>query len=120
MSNLHRVKRNVIFINRANDLKHEMKKLEICYMLKSFITEAECNKTKRRHDAVDLITGTIYEVVHKHEKDEDIFNYRKEGIIPVLVGDTIKCKICGFNYPKRNKSEVCSICAKKSNAKNAE
>lgn len=80
MTNIHRIKRNAVFISTANSLKHELKKLEICYELKKagkeFITEAEKNsrkgEAKRRVDIVDLVTGDIIEVeTNKRIKKKD-------------------------------------------------
>jgi len=74
-SNFQTLKRNAIFISAANSLKHEMKKLEICYELKSigipFLTEAEKNKKKgdtiRRVDIVNLVTGEEIEIETNHK-----------------------------------------------------
>ena len=112
MSNIHRIKRNAVFLNRHNDLKHELKKAEVCYGLSYFLTEAEENGSKRRYDVVDLISGTIYEIIYKHESDEDIKGYREIGIIPVFADETIVCSVCKQKYPKRNKGEICQICKK--------
>jgi len=70
-TSMYRLKINAIFISTANSLKHELKKLEVCYNLRKqghkFITEAERNQldkrgNKRRVDIVDLDTGIEYEV----------------------------------------------------------
>ena len=49
---------NAVHISPANSLKHELKKAEVCYGIRSlgkhFITEAICKKTNRRVDIVDL------------------------------------------------------------------
>lgn len=71
--------RNAIFISPANSLKHEMKKLQICYELAKsnvqFITEAEEISTGKRRDIVNLDTGEVIEVetnskrAKRHDKD---------------------------------------------------
>ncbi len=69
-TNIYRIKRNAIFISIANSLKHELKKLEVCYELKSlgyeFLTEAEKNlkrgEPRRRVDVVNLTTGDEIEI----------------------------------------------------------
>ena len=57
---------NAVFISTSNSLKHEQKKLEVCYNLRKkgshFITEAVENKTGLRRDVVELETDTKYEV----------------------------------------------------------
>ena len=68
MTNLHRVKKNAIFISAANTWEHELGKFRVCYNLKemghNFLTEAECsiNKVRYRRDVVDLTDGRIYEI----------------------------------------------------------
>jgi hypothetical protein len=63
--------RNAIYISPGNSLKHELKKLEICYELQKngseYITEAVRNKKDhegkyRRVDIVELDTGYEYEI----------------------------------------------------------
>ncbi len=67
------LKKNAVFISTANSLKHELKKLEICYELKKlgsvFITEAEKrnSKPKRRVDIVDLSSGSEIEIETNHK-----------------------------------------------------
>ena len=65
-SNLHRIKRNAVFISPANSLAHEIAKLKVCYELRKtgcdFITEAVENKTGLRRDVVDLTSGIIFEI----------------------------------------------------------
>lgn len=112
MANIHRIKRNAVFINRKNDILHEIAKLRICYNLQYFLTEAESNKTGKRHDVVDLITGQIYECVFKHESDKEIKEYRENGIIPVIVGDKMVCRVCNLTFPKRKKDNICQVCSK--------
>lgn len=104
------IKRNAVFINKHNNIKHEIKKLEVCYGLAHYITEAA--RGDRVHDVVDLITGQIYEVIYKHESDEQIKEHRGQGIIPVFVEETITCEICKRTYPRRNKTNICGNCKK--------
>ena len=65
-SNLYPRKRNAVFISASNSLEHEKAKLEVCWHLRKlgrdFITEAVCNKTGLRRDAVCLDSGTVFEV----------------------------------------------------------
>ena len=70
-SSIHRLKMNSTSISIANSLKHELKKLEVCYKIKekghSFITEAERCKldekgNRRRVDVVDIDTGEEFEI----------------------------------------------------------
>jgi hypothetical protein len=86
MPNYTTLKRNAIFISVANSLKHELKKLEVCYELKSlgkeFLTEAEKNTKKgeprRRVDVVDLVTGDEIEIETNHK-------IKKEGAITIYI-----------------------------------
>ena len=95
ITNLHRyhvpgqvntsLTRNVIYISTANSLKHELKKLELCYALKKegieYITEAERIKkgeAKRRIDIVNLVTGDEIEI----ETDKKV---KKEGAITIYI-----------------------------------
>ncbi len=78
------LKKNAIFISTANSLKHELKKLEICYELKKlgsvFITEAEKrnSKPKRRVDIVDLSSGNEIEIETKS-------NVKKKDCITIYI-----------------------------------
>ena len=49
-TNLHRIKKNAVFLSAANSWEHEQRKCWICYKLKAdgkeFITEAERNRDK--------------------------------------------------------------------------
>jgi hypothetical protein len=109
---------NCLFINTSNTIEHERGKLELMYeIMKSggvIITEAVRNKVdyngkNRRIDLVDLSTGVEYEVVHKHETDLQVKEYRDNGI-HVKVINPITCKICGKVYPRRNKTDICQLC----------
>jgi len=88
MSNLHRVKQNVVFIHTANGYPHESKKFDICYELQSagmkFITEAQSCKDGRIVDIIVLDFGCEIEVV-----DSSLTNKTKEAIkkgdVPILV-----------------------------------
>jgi len=117
-SNFIRRPKNAVFLNPSNSLSHEVKKLEICYEFLSngisFITEAVRNtKDKdgkyRRVDIINLVTGDEIEIINKHESDFEIKEYRENGAIPIIVNPMV-CKICGFKYPKRNKSNICQVC----------
>jgi hypothetical protein len=125
--NLSSVKVGAIFLSKANTVEHERKKFEICWDLleqgNKFITEAERKATdeerdvfklrlKKIVDVVDITNETEFEIIHKHETDEQIDFYRKKGTIVVLVGETIQCKKCMLKYPKRNKKGICQICLK--------
>jgi len=112
--------KNAVFLNPANSFSHEVKKLEICYEFRkvgiSFITEAVRNTKDRdgkyrRVDIVNLITGDEIEIINKHESDFEIKEYRENGVIPIIVNPMV-CKICGFKYPKRNKTNICQVCKK--------
>ena len=112
--------KNAVFLNPANHLSHEIKKLEICYEFRkvgiNFITEAVRNQKDRdgkykRVDIVNLATGDEIEIINKHESDFEIKEYRENGVIPIIVNPMV-CKICGFKYPKRNKSNICQVCKK--------
>ena len=78
------LKKNAIHISTANSLKHELKKLEICYELKKlgseFITEAEIrdSKPKRRVDIVDLSSGHEIEIECNH-------SIKKQGAITIYI-----------------------------------
>ncbi len=86
LSNIHRIKKNCIFISTANSLKHELKKLEVCYELKTlgceFLTEAEKNlkkgEPKRRVDVVNLSNGEEIEIETKH-------SVKKEGATTIYI-----------------------------------
>jgi len=88
MSNLHRLKKNALFLHASNGHEHEKKKFEICYELKSkdmeFITEAQSCKDGRIVDVVCLDTGTEIEIV-----DSSLTDMTKEAIkrgdVPILV-----------------------------------
>ena len=123
MSNLHRIKRNAIFINRKNSKEHEHPKIDLAYESQFYITEAERSSkneeeiklfnlktAKKRVDFVDLITGSETEIVHKHESDIQIQFYRKTGVFVMIVGNKITCQVCGLVYPRRNKKSICQIC----------
>ena len=74
-SNLHRIKKNAIFISTANSIEHERKKFEICYEIKqqghSFVTEAELNRKEHepriRRDVVDIDDGSVWEIELRKE-----------------------------------------------------
>jgi len=115
--------KNAVFLNPANHLSHELKKLEICYEFRkvgiNFITEAVKNSKvdgkEKRVDIINLIIGDEVEIINKHETDFEIKKYRENGVIPIMVNPMV-CKICGFKYPKRNKNNVCQICKKMNEA----
>lgn len=83
---VHTLKRNCIFISTANGLKHELKKLEICYEIKKlggeFITEAVRNKKEdgkeRRVDIVNLVTADEIEIETNHK-------VKKPGAITIYI-----------------------------------
>jgi hypothetical protein len=60
-------------INVGNTLAHEMKKLKICYDLKSqgipFMTEAVF-ATGGRADVLDLLNGEVWEVQHTETEEQ--------------------------------------------------
>lgn len=112
--------KNAIFLNSSNNFSHEEMKFKICYEFLSsgisFITEAARNtkdkrKKEKRVDIINLITGDEVEIINKHETDFEIKEYRENGVIPIIV-NPMTCKICGFKYPKRNKSNICQVCKK--------
>ena len=111
--------KKAIHLNTHNNIKHEMKKLEICYELQKngslFITEAARNVKKGEKekivDVVDLSAGLEFEIIYRHESDSEIAQYRKDGVMVIIV-NPMTCKICGEKYPKRNKKEVCKLCKK--------
>ena len=104
-------------INTHNGIKHEMKKLQVCYEIKklgsSFITEAERNKKRGEErkivDVVDLSARKEIEIIDMHENDFQIQKYRAEGIIPVIV-NPMACEKCGLLFPERNKKHICQVC----------
>ena len=120
--NLKSVKMNVISLNRHNSREHEDKKMDLAWTSEVYITEAErsasedevkmFNLKKKRKivDFVDLISMKEWEIIHKHENDFQIAFYRENGIIPIIVGESIVCGICGEKYPKRNKGTRCQNC----------
>ncbi len=65
-TSINKVKKNAIFINVANSLKHEIEKLKVCYELRQtgnvFITESVDNQFNLRRDIVDLSSGKIFEI----------------------------------------------------------
>jgi len=120
-SNLHRRKVNAIFLNPVNSWEHECEKCRVAYSIQEvghkFITEAErCRKEKGksvRVDVVNITLGQEYEIVYKHEDDADVKEYRRKGIIPIIV-NPYTCKICNEKYPikTKKKKEICKNCAK--------
>lgn len=88
MSNLHRVKQNVVFIHTSNGYPHESKKFEICYEIQKngmrYITEAQSCADGRVVDLVCLDTGTEIEIV-----DSSLTKKTKEAIdkgnVPIIV-----------------------------------
>lgn len=84
MPNYARPKINVIFISIANSLKHELKKLEICYKLRkdnySFITEAVEIISGLKRDVICLETNEIYEIENSKSKR----GHRHSGNINVV------------------------------------
>ena len=82
MANYCKRKKNAVFINPANSLKHETEKLKLCYNLrkekKEFITEAVENKTGLRRDVVCLDTGIVYELETNPKKAKSL---KREGYL---------------------------------------
>ena len=128
-SRIHMLKRNAININRGNTIEHERYKVDLAFEMQHFITEAERSLSeeekqqefykgheKKIVDFVDLTTGSEFEIIHKHESDIQIEFYRKQGIIPMIVGESITCSKCTGKFPRRNKGNICQIC--KAEAKN--
>lgn len=121
-NNFNSVKLNAIFINRHNGLEHEDMKFKLAYDTPIFITEAERSATeeevkmfnlqvkKKIIDFVDLTSMKEIELIFKHETDEMIKFYREHGTIAIIIGETFKCEKCGDVYPRRNKTNICSIC----------
>lgn len=111
--------KNAIHLNTHNNIKHEMKKLEVCYELQKegsvFITEASRNikrgETAKVVDVVDLTSGFELEVIFKHESDQEIKEYRENGVLPIIVQPMI-CELCNKSYPKRTKKNICMLCKK--------
>ena len=128
-SNLNSVKADCIFINKSEKKgytkEHELMKFELAWEARGmgdhFITEGarsateierEIFKVKKEKviDFVNISQQQEYEIIHKHESDKQIKYYRDNGIIPIIVGETIICEICNQKYPKRNKGNVCHNC----------
>jgi len=115
--NLNSVKLDALFIRKGNTYKHEKRKFDECWQILKdgghFLTEAERSKKRGEKDkivdVVDLTSGYEIEVIHKHEKDIDLFNYRKQGVIPAIV-DPMCCGECQEYYPRRSKKNVCQLC----------
>lgn len=111
--------KKAIHLNTHNNIEHERMKFEICYELQKsgclFITEASRNVKKGEKekivDIVDLSGGVEIEIVNKHESDEEIAQYRKDGVMVIIVNQ-MNCLKCGERYPKRNKKDICQICKK--------
>lgn len=77
----------IVRINTNNSLKHEQKKLEICYCLKKrnhqFLTECRF-KAGGRADVFDLDRSEAYEVVVS-ESEDSIKSKRDKYPVPVIV-----------------------------------
>ena len=119
-SNLHRLKQNAIFLNTHNSKEHEDKKLDLGYDCQKqggrFITEAERNMPdenglKKIVDFVDLLADKEHEIIHKHETDFEVREYRRKGVIPIFT-NPMKCDGCRLTYPRRSKKNFCQICKK--------
>lgn len=118
--NYMRRPKNAVYLNPANSILHERKKFEVCYDLQKnnckFVTEAVRNVKvdgkERRIDVIDLSSGKEFEIVYKHETDEQIEKYRVEGVIPVII-DFMICEVCEKEFPRRTKKNVCQICKSK-------
>lgn len=127
--NLNSVKLNVVSIHVSNTKEHEIEgKCEICWELASqgipYITEAARSPREgeaemfslKKEKVVDIVSfpkkggSDEYEVVHKHETDEQIKFYRRHGTIVFIPGDKITCEVCKLDYPKRNKKGICKNC----------
>ena len=81
-----RSQKNCVIIHTANNLPHELKKLEICYNLQKeghkFITEAQRNNSKIIVDIVDISSGEEWEIV---DTSGDIERYEKENVNVVKI-----------------------------------
>ena len=92
MTNLHRIKKNAVFISAANSLGHEMKKLELCYGLRKlgreFITEAERNRkageARVKVDIVDLDTGKEWEIETTKSRAKGLIEDEKVRDVEVI------------------------------------
>ncbi len=93
-SNFMKRKVNAIHISPSNSWEHELAKCKECYIMQKagqkYITECCRNKKDkegiiRRVDIVCLSTGHEIEIIHKHESHQEVFQYRKEKIIPNIV-----------------------------------
>lgn len=95
-SNIYTRKVNAVFLNTHNSLKHELKKAETCYEIQQnggkFITEAQKSKGKII-DIIDLSAQKEIEIIYKHETKEDIEEYRRKGVIPIIIKDTKKRRV---------------------------
>ncbi len=128
--NLTSIKVNAIFINKnikkGYTKEHESFKFELAWEAsgngEKYLIEAarmatdeerEIFKVKKDKivDFVNLSQEQEYEIIHKHETDQQIQFYRKKGTIPMVVGEDITCKICNQKYPRRSKKNICQVCA---------
>lgn len=129
--NLSSIKLNAIFINKSEKKgytkEHELMKFELAWEARgngeNFICEAARRATDQEReifnikkdkvaDFVNLSQGQEYEIVNKHENDFQIHFYRDEGVIPILIGETYSCELCGGKFPRRSKSNICQRCKK--------
>ena len=119
--NLNSVKVNAIFINKHNTREHELRKFELAWETEKYLTEGARRATDEERkifkvrkdkvvDFVDLTTQTEFEIVNAHENDRQIEYYRNNGTMVCLVCETIICKKCGKEFPKRNQKGICQIC----------
>jgi len=94
MANYCKRKKNAIFISTANNLKHEIAKLEVCYLLRKqkqhFITEATRNNEDIKIDVVVLDTGEEIEICHKNKKADTLSRYKEEDVIVIHTDKPVK------------------------------
>ena len=117
--NLNRCKQNAVMVRSANTYEHELKKFQVVWELMD-ASHVVCTEAKRnrkdangKHKIVDVLDVTgmrEIEIVHKHESDMEIKKYRDEGIIVVIVGEKFTCEVCGKEYPRRSKKNLCFNC----------
>ena len=120
-SPMYNRKVNQCNFSKGNSLEHERAKFEIAFEIMKngglFIMEAERvkrdeNGKRRIVDVVDLNTGHEFEIIYKHESDEQIKKYREDGILSIIV-NPMTCEKCGKIYPKRGMRNICQLCKRK-------
>jgi len=91
MTNLHRIKKNAVFIRAHNSDEHEISKVKVCLSLlrqgHEFITEAERNMSKGEArtivDIINLDTGMEIEIETNKSRAKGLI--KEEGVRNVEV-----------------------------------